>query len=231
MIFGFPAAALAMYKTAYPENKAKVKGLLVSASITSIVTGITEPIEFSFLFASPFLYFGVHVVLAAFSFMLMHILSVGVGLTFSGGLLDLILYGILPGNQMTHWIPIVAVGLIYGLIYYFVFTFAIKKFDLKTPGREKNGNVQLYTKKDLKDKEDVSALIVEALGGQGNIVTVDNCATRLRIEVTDANRVNKDQLSQTGAAGSLISGNTVQVIYGPKVTNIKTKIDHYLNKK
>ncbi|UPU40274.1 glucose PTS transporter subunit EIIB [Erysipelothrix sp. Poltava] len=132
---------------------------------------------------------------------------------------------------MTHWIPIVAVGLLYGLIYYFVFTFAIKKFDLKTPGREKNGNVQLYTKKDLKDKEDVSALIVEALGGQGNIVTVDNCATRLRIEVTDANRVNKDQLSQTGAAGSLISGNTVQVIYGPKVTNIKTKIDHYLNKK
>lgn len=231
MIFGFPAAALAMYKTALPENKAKVKGLLVSASITSIVTGITEPIEFSFLFASPFLYFGVHVVLAAFSFMLMHILSVGVGLTFSGGLLDFILYGVLPGNAMTHWIPVVVVGVLYGFIYYFVFSFAIRKFDLKTPGRERGGNVKLYTKKDLQETDDISATIVDALGGPANIVTVDNCATRLRVEVKDGSLVQKEGFNETGAAGSLISGNTVQVIYGPKVTNIKTKIDQFLNTK
>ncbi|SFH91580.1 PTS transporter subunit EIIC [Pisciglobus halotolerans] len=133
MIFGFPAAAYAMYRQAKPERKSDVKGLMISSSLTSIFTGITEPLEFSFLFASPLLYFGVHCVLAAFSFALMHFLQVGVGLTFSGGLLDFILYGVLPGQGMTNWIPVVVVGIVYAFVYYFVFTWFIKKFDLKTP--------------------------------------------------------------------------------------------------
>ncbi|WP_027108244.1 PTS transporter subunit EIIC [Lacticigenium naphthae] len=243
MIFGFPAAAFAMYQAAKPERKKDVKGLMFSASLTSIFTGITEPIEFSFLFASPFLYFGVHGVLAAFSFMLMHILEVGVGVTFSGGLLDFVLYGILPGQEMTNWIPVVVVGLIYGVVYYLVFRFFIHKFDLKTPGREEGDQeAKMYTKADYKAKQhgksgdgsepiqdEMSQDIVTGLGGPDNLNTVDNCATRLRVNVKDSTKIDESLLKSTGAAGVTSSGNNVQVIYGPKVSNIKQNLDEYLS--
>ncbi|SFS97079.1 PTS system, D-glucosamine-specific IIC component/PTS system, maltose and glucose-specific IIC component [Halolactibacillus miurensis] len=238
MIFGFPAAAFAMYQAAREERKKDVKGLMVSASLTSIFTGITEPIEFSFLFASPFLYFGVHVVLGALSFVIMHVLEVGVGLTFSGGLLDFIFYGILPGQAMTNWIPVVIVGVIYGFVYYFAFRFFIHKFDLKTPGREEGDTEsKLYTKQDYKDKkaggktgdvtDEMSKDIIEGLGGEDNLNDVSNCATRLRVNVKDGEKVDQPLLKSTGAAGVMVKGNNVQVIYGPKVANIKSNIDEY----
>lgn len=242
MIFGFPAAALAMYQTAKPERKKDVKGLMFSSSLTSIFTGITEPLEFSFLFASPLLYFGIHCVLAAFSFVLMHMLNVGVGLTFSGGLLDFVLYGILPGQEMTNWIPVVIVGLIYAVVYYTVFRFAIVKFDLKTPGREDNvTESKMYTKADYKAKkeggkdtgsapvqDEMSQDIVTGLGGPDNLNEVGNCATRLRVNVKDNSEVDEALLKSTGAAGVTVKGNNVQVIYGPKVANIKSNVDEYL---
>lgn len=239
MIFGFPAAAFAMYQAARKERKKDVKGLMISASLTSIFTGITEPIEFSFLFASPFLYFGVHVVLGALSFVIMHVLEVGVGLTFSGGLLDFILYGVLPGQAMTNWIPVVIVGVIYGFIYYFVFRFFIHKFNLKTPGREdEDQESKLYTKKDYKEKksrennaashDEMSKDIITGLGGADNLDDLSNCATRLRVSVKDSDIVNQDLLKSTGAAGVTVRGKNVQVIYGPKVSNIKSRIDEYL---
>lgn len=248
MIFGFPAAAYAMYRQAKPERKSDVKGLMISSSLTSIFTGITEPLEFSFLFASPLLYFGVHCVLAAFSFALMHFLQVGVGLTFSGGLLDFILYGVLPGQGMTNWIPVVVVGIVYAFVYYFVFTWFIKKFDLKTPGREEETEEsKMYTKADYQAKkaaekgetdttstataanpnDALSLKIINGLGGEDNLIDVDNCATRLRVTVKDGEQVNQPQLKSTGAAGIVVKGKNVQVIYGPKVANIKSNIDEY----
>ncbi len=241
MIFGFPAAAFAMYQTAKPERKKDVKGLMMSSSLTSIFTGITEPLEFSFLFASPFLYFGVHCVLAAFSFVIMHFLNVGVGLTFSGGLLDFVLYGILPGQGITNWIPVVLVGIVYALVYYFVFRFFITKFDLKTPGREDEvAESKMYTKADYKAKkagekatnepiqDEMSQDIIAGLGGKENLIDVDNCATRLRVTIKDGKLVDQAQLKATGAAGVVVKGNNAQVIYGPKVSNIKSNIDEYL---
>ncbi|WP_407389361.1 PTS transporter subunit EIIC, partial [Carnobacterium jeotgali] len=241
MIFGFPAAAYAMYQTAKPERKKDVKGLMMSSSLTSIFTGITEPLEFSFLFASPFLYFGVHCVLAAFSFVIMHFLNVGVGLTFSGGLLDFVLYGILPGQGITNWIPVVLVGIVYALVYYFVFRFFITKFDLKTPGREEEvAESKMYTKADYQAKkagekattepiqDEMSQDIIAGLGGKDNLIDVDNCATRLRVTIKDGKLVDQAQLKATGAAGVVVKGNNAQVIYGPKVSNIKSNIDEYL---
>ena len=241
MIFGFPAAAYAMYQTAKPERKKDVKGLMMSSSLTSIFTGITEPLEFSFLFASPFLYFGVHCVLAAFSFVIMHFLNVGVGLTFSGGLLDFVLYGILPGQGITNWIPVVLVGIVYALVYYFVFRFFITKFDLKTPGREDEiTESKMYTKADYQAKkagenatnepvqDEMSHDIIAGLGGKENLIDVDNCATRLRVTIKDGKLVDQAQLKSTGAAGVVVKGNNAQVIYGPKVSNIKSNIDEYL---
>lgn len=237
MIFGFPAAAFAMYRQAKKERKKDVKGLLLSSSLTSMLVGITEPLEFSFLFASPILYFGVHCILGALSFALCHALGVGVGLTFSGGGIDFLLYGILPGNAMTNWIPIVIIGAVYAVIYYAVFTFFIVKFDLKTPGREEDGEVsKLHTKDEYREAKGISTnsefknapQIVEALGGKDNIVEVDNCATRLRLKVKDSSIVDEAGLRQTGAAGIMKSGESVQVIYGTKVPSIKTNVDEYL---
>lgn len=238
MIFGLPGAALAMYRCARPEKKKVVGGLLLSAALTSMLTGITEPIEFTFLFVAPALYYGVHCVLCGLSYMLMHILNVGVGMTFSGGLIDLTLFGILQGNAATRWIWIVVVGVIYFFIYYFLFMFFIKKFDLKTPGREEDGEeTRLFTRKDYnakkegkseKKQENTSALILEGIGGVDNISDLDCCATRLRITVKDESLVNKDLLKQSGAAGVLLKGNGLQVIYGPRVTVIKSELEDYI---
>ena len=233
MIFGLTAAALAMYKTAKPEKKKLVGGLLLSASLTSILTGITEPIEFTFLFVAPLMYI-VHCILAGLSYMLMHVLSVGVGMTFSGGVIDLTLFGILQGNSKTNWIWIVLVGLVYAVIYYFVFYFLIKKFDFKTPGREAEGEEsKLYTKEDYLTRrhegDDVSALILQGLGGKDNIADLDSCATRLRVTLKNPDKADESALKKSGASGVIKKGNGIQVIYGPHVSVVKSKLEAYID--
>ena len=241
MIFGLPGAALAMYRTAKPEKKEAVAGLLVSAALTSMLTGITEPLEFTFLFVAPLLY-GIHCVFAGAAYMLMHICGVGVGMTFSGGLIDMLLFGVLQGNAKTNWIWIVIVGIGYFVVYYLLFGFLIKKLDLKTPGRDDSEEVKLYRRSDVDAKkrgeaeagaavsEDdaLSAAIVRGLGGKKNISDVDCCATRLRITVFKADLVDDAGLKATGASGVVHKGNGVQIIYGPRVTVIKSNLEDYL---
>lgn len=236
MIFGLPGAALAMYRCAKPEKRKAVAGLLMSAAVTSMLTGITEPIEFTFLFVAPVLYV-VHCVFAGLAYMLMHIFNVGVGMTFSGGLIDMFLFGVLQGNAKTSWIWIVIVGIGYFAVYYFLFSFLIKKFDFKTPGREEGEDVKLYTRKDVEQKKkdeaagtvnELSRMICAGLGGKKNISDVDCCATRLRCTVFDADKVNDGVLKSTGASGVVHRGNGVQIIYGPKVTVIKSDLEEYL---
>lgn len=242
MIFGLPAAAFAMYKTARPEKKKIVGSLLLSAALTSMITGITEPLEFTFLFVAPLMY-AVHCVLAGLSYMLMHILNVGVGMTFSGGLIDMTLFGILQGNEKTHWIWIVVVGLIYAVVYYFVFYFMITKMNLKTPGREPDDvEPKLYRRSDVNEakaakvksadkraSDVVSAMILKGLGGKDNLSDVDCCATRLRVTVNDASKVMDDMLKASGASGIIHKGNGIQVIYGPKVSVIKSDLEDFID--
>ncbi len=243
MIFGLPGAAYAMYKCARPEKRKIVGGLLISAALTSMITGITEPLEFTFLFVAPVMY-AVHCVLAGLSYMLMHIFNVGVGMTFSGGLIDMTLFGILQGNAKTHWIWIVIIGLIYAVVYYLVFSFMIKKFDYKTPGREADDEEpKLYTRADVNAKkagtegnssgaanDRVSALILNGLGGKSNISDLDCCATRLRVTVSDAEKVDDQMLKASGASGVIHKGNGVQVIYGPQVSVIKSRLEDFMEK-
>lgn len=241
MIFGLPGAALAMYKTAKSDKKKVVAGLLMSAALTSMLTGITEPLEFTFLFVAPLLY-GIHCVLAGLAYMLMHVFGVGVGMTFSGGLIDLFLFGILQGNAKTNWIWVVIVGVVYFVVYYFLFSFLIVKMDLKTPGRDDSEEVKLYRRSDVEarkkgaggQKADLSAedalsqSICHGLGGKKNISDVDCCATRLRCTVYKAELVNDALLKSTGASGVVHKGNGVQIIYGPRVTVIKSNLEDYL---
>ncbi len=232
MIFGLPGAALAMYRCAKPEKKKVVSGLLLSAAFTSMLTGITEPLEFTFLFVAPLLY-AVHCVFAGLAYMFMHIFNVGVGMTFSGGLIDMFLFGVLQGNAKTNWIWIVIVGVVYFVVYYFLFSFLIKKMDLKTPGRDDNEEVKLYTRSDVNAKkagaeDELSAAICRGLGGKKNISDVDCCATRLRCTVFKAELVDDAALKATGASGVVHKGNGVQIIYGPRVTVIKSHLEDYL---
>ena len=244
MIFGLPGAALAIYKTAKPEKRKAVSGLLLSAALTSMITGITEPIEFTFLFVAPVLY-GIHCVLAGLAYMLMHLFNVGVGMTFSGGLIDMFLFGIMQGNRKTSWIWIVVVGVVYFIVYYFLFTLLIKKMDLKTPGRDDSDEVKLYNRSDVEAKkgkndwqndksaneeaaDKISQMICNGLGGKKNISDVDCCATRLRCTVFKSKLVNDDILKASGASGVIHKGNGVQIIYGPKVTVIKSNLEDYL---
>ena len=238
MMFGLPGAALAMYQCAKPEKKKAAGGLLLSAAMTAFLTGITEPLEFTFIFVALPMY-AVHCVLAGLSFMLMHILNVGVGMTFSGGLIDLVLFGVMQGNAKTHWVWVVVVGAVYFVLYYIIFRFMISKFDYKTPGRDDAEEVKLYTRADVNARnaasgsvpagnDPVSALIVEGLGGAANLTDVDCCATRLRCTVNDAALVKQDVLKASGASGVICKGNGVQVVYGPKVAVIKAKLEDYL---
>lgn len=239
MMFGLPGAALAMYQCAKPEKKKVAGGLLLSAALTAFLTGITEPLEFTFIFVALPMY-AVHCVLAGLSFMLMHILNVGVGMTFSGGLIDLVLFGVMQGNTKTHWVWVVVVGAVYFVLYYIIFRFMISKFDYKTPGRDDAEEVKLYTRADVNARstasgstvpagdDPVSALIVEGLGGAANLSDVDCCATRLRCTVKDAALVKQDVLKASGASGVICKGNGVQVVYGPKVAVIKAKLEDYL---
>lgn len=238
MIFGLPGAAFALYRCAKPENRKAVGGLLLSAALTSMLTGITEPLEFTFLFVAPAMYI-VHCVFAGASYMIMHILNVGVGLTFSGGLIDLTLFGIMQGNAKTSWLWIPVVGVIYFIVYYLVFSFMIKKFDYKTPGRD-DSEIKLYTRKDVNAKNaaegaasaggdnELSRQIMLGLGGKANISDVDCCITRLRCTVHDAAKVDQQLLRETGASGVICKGQGVQVVYGPRVSNIKSDLEAYL---
>ena len=238
MMFGLPGAALAMYQCAKPEKKKAAGGLLLSAALTAFLTGITEPLEFTFIFVALPMY-AVHCVLAGLSFMLMHILNVGVGMTFSGGLIDLVLFGVMQGNAKTHWVWVVVVGAVYFVLYYIIFRFMISKFDYKTPGRDDAEEVKLYTRADVNARnaasgsvpagnDPVSAMIVEGLGGAANLADVDCCATRLRCTVNDAALVKQDVLKASGASGVICKGNGVQVVYGPKVAVIKAKLEDFL---
>ena len=238
MMFGLPGAALAMYQCARPEKKKAAGGLLLSAALTAFLTGITEPLEFTFIFVALPMY-AVHCVLAGLSFMLMHILNVGVGMTFSGGLIDLVLFGVMQGNAKTHWVWVVVVGAVYFVLYYIIFRFMISKFNYKTPGRDDAEEVKLYTRADVNARnaasgsvpagnDPVSALIAEGLGGAANLSDVDCCATRLRCTVKDAALVRQDVLKASGASGVICKGNGVQVVYGPKVAVIKAKLEDYL---
>ena len=239
MIFGLPGAALAMYKSAKPEKKKAAAGLLLSAAMTSMVTGITEPLEFTFLFVAPLLY-AIHCVFAGLAYMIMHILDVGVGMTFSGGLIDMFLFGVLQGNGKTNWVWIAVVGIVYFIVYYVLFSFLIAKLDLKTPGRDDNEEVKLYRRSDVDarkqgaagtadaEEDELSASICRGLGGKKNISDVDCCATRLRCTVHKSELVDDALLKSTGASGGVHKGNGVQVIYGPRVTVIKSNLEDYL---
>ena len=235
MIFGLPGAALAMYRCAKPEKRKQVGGLLLSAALTSMLTGITEPIEFTFLFVAPLLY-GIHCVFAGLAYMFMHMLNVGVGMTFSGGFIDLFLFGILQGNAKTSWIWVLVVGIAYFVVYYVLFSFLIKKLNLNTPGRDDSEEVKLYNRSDVEAKkngkdestDELSAMICQALGGKKNISDVDCCATRLRCTVHKAELVNEALLKQSGASGIIHKGVGVQIIYGPRVTVIKSNLEDYL---
>ncbi len=242
MIFGLPAAAYAMYRAAKPHKRKVVGGLLLSAALTAMLTGITEPIEFTFLFVAPVMYV-VHCILAGLSYMLMHIFNVGVGMTFSGGIIDLTLFGILQGNAKTNWLWIVIIGLIYAVIYYVVFSFLIKKFNFKTPGREdEDEETKLYTRADYNKKKDgsigvsvnskdaASALILKGLGGKSNISDIDCCATRLRVTVHDPGKVTDGLLRQSGASGVIHKGKGIQVVYGPQVSVVKSHLEDFMER-
>lgn len=232
MIFGLPGAALAMYQCANSKNKKACGGLLLTAALTSMFTGITEPIEFSFIFVAPIL-FGVQVLLAGSAYMIAHILNITVGLTFSGGLIDFIMFGVLQGQSKTNWMMIIPVGIVYFLLYYIIFKYLIIKYDLKTLGRDdyKKINVFKDTEKPKDENTTVdlqSAYVIRGLGGRNNFKELDCCVTRLRATIIDMNKIDEGLLKQSGAAGVVCSGEVIQVIYGPRASIIKAKLEEYL---
>ncbi|KGX84482.1 glucose-specific PTS transporter subunit IIBC [Pontibacillus marinus] len=223
MMFGLPAAALAIYHTAKPERKKVVGGIMASAALTSFLTGITEPLEFSFLFVAPVL-FGIHTIFAGLSFMIMEILGVKIGMTFSGGLIDFILFGVMPNR--TDWWWVIIVGLCFSVIYYFGFRFAIQKFNLATPGREAETADEASGDSSNKPFE-----ILEAMGGQDNIAHLDACITRLRVSVNDKGQVDKDRLKNLGASGVMEVGNNIQAIYGPVSDTLRGQMQDIIDGK
>ena len=221
MMFGLPGAALAMYTCARPENKKAVGSLLLSAAISSAVTGITEPLEFAFLFVAPPLYV-IHCAFAGLSYMLMHMLNVGIGMTFSGGFLDFFLFGILQGNTKTSWLHVIPVGILYFIVYFTVFRVMILKFNYQTPGHEKD-NAAPVNNADNKNQQ-----ILDGLGGLENISDLSCCATRLRVTLHRPSKLNKEKLLATGAAAVVANGDGVQVVYGPEVTVIHARLQDYI---
>lgn len=221
MMFGLPGAALAMYTCARPENKKAVGSLLLSAAISSAVTGITEPLEFAFLFVAPPLYV-IHCAFAGLSYMLMHILNVGIGMTFSGGFLDFFLFGILQGNTKTSWLHVIPVGILYFIVYFIVFRVMILKFNYQTPGHEKDNATP------VNNADNKSQQILDGLGGLENISDLSCCATRLRVTLHRPSKLNKEKLLATGAAAVVANGDGVQVVYGPEVTVVHARLQDYI---
>ncbi|NFL77292.1 PTS glucose transporter subunit IICBA [Clostridium sporogenes] len=225
MMFGLPAAALAIYQEAKPEKKKLVGGIMASAALTAFLTGITEPIEFSFLFVAPAL-FGIHCLFAGLSFMTMHILNIKIGMTFSGGVIDFILFGVVPNR--TKWWLVIPVGLAFSVIYYFGFRFAIRKWNLKTPGREDDTNTENVSHS---SEGSLAAKVLEALGGKENLANLDACITRLRVSVNSIDKVNKEELKSLGASGVMVVGNNIQAIFGPKSDQLKEQIKDVISGK
>ncbi|ACN52620.1 PTS transporter subunit EIIC [Borreliella valaisiana] len=226
MIFGLPGAALAMYHTSKPENKKNVASLLISASFTSMLTGITEPLEFAFLFAAPALYYFIYVPLFGLAYLLTHLLNVGVGLTFSGGFIDMFLFGILQGNSKTNWIAIPILGIFYFIGFYFIFKFTIMKFNLKTIGREDEEMEKDSIVSEKTSLSETSSKVLEGLGGKDNITYIDACASRLRVNLKQIELVKSDTyFKNLGASGILKKGNSVQIVFGGLSDNIKMEID------
>lgn len=221
MMFGLPGAALAMYTCARPENKKAVGSLLLSAAISSAVTGITEPLEFAFLFVAPPLYV-IHCAFAGLSYMLMHMLNVGIGMTFSGGFLDFFLFGILQGNTKTSWLHVIPVGILYFIVYFIIFRVMILKFNYQTPGHEKDNAAP------VNNADNKSQQILDGLGGLENISDLSCCATRLRVTLHRPSKLNKEKLLATGAAAVVANGDGVQVVYGPEVTVIHARLQDYI---
>lgn len=242
MMGGLPGAALAMYVTSRPEKRKQTGSLLFSVALTSFLTGVTEPIEFTFLFLAPAL-FVVHVIFAGLAFMTCHVLNICVGTTFSDGLIDLILYGILPGQEKSNWMMLIPVILVYFVLYFVVFRFFILKWDLKTPGREADGEEAHLISKDEYRKatgigvaggkpsanyDEKSATILKGVGGVDNLIDIDCCATRLRLTLVDSGKVDEALLKSTGASGVVIKGAGIQVIYGPSVTIVKSNFEEFV---
>ena len=221
MMFGLPGAALTMYTCARPENKKAVGSLLLSTAISSAVTGITEPLEFAFLFVAPPLY-AIHCAFAGLSYMLMHMLNVGIGMTFSGGFLDFFLFGILQGNTKTSWLHVIPVGILYFIVYFIIFRVMILKFNYQTPGHEKDNAAP------VNNADNKSQQILDGLGGLENISDLSCCATRLRVTLHRPSKLNKEKLLATGAAAVVANGDGVQVVYGPEVTVIHARLQDYI---
>ncbi|MFQ6794148.1 MAG: PTS transporter subunit EIIC [Thomasclavelia sp.] len=227
MMFGLPAACLAMYHCVTSDNKKKYLGIFLGVALTSFITGITEPIEFMFLFVSPALYV-VHSLLDGLSFFIADILNISIGNTFSGGVIDFTLFGILQGTAKTNWILQIPVGIIWAIMYYVIFRFAITKFNIMTPGRgdeENEEDVKIESKSSLHDD---AIIILEALGGKDNIEDVDACITRLRVSVKDSNQVDRDTLKKIGATAVLDVKGGIQAIYGAKAILYKNEINSIL---
>jgi len=224
MMFGLPGAALAIYHCAKPKNKKLVAGILLSAALTSFLTGITEPLEFSFLFVAPVLYV-VHSVFDGLAFMMADIFNITVGQTFSGGFIDFTLFGILQGEAKTNWIYVLFVGIPWFFLYYFTFKYLIRKKNYKVLGRE--DDEQAVTTNQVAATERAKT-IVEGLGGSQNIDVVDCCATRLRVTIKDESLFNEGVIKQTGSKGIVKKGTGVQIIYGPQVTIVKNEVEEYL---
>ena len=231
MIFGLPGAAFAIYRCARPEHRKVVGGLMISAALTSMLTGITEPLEFTFLFIAPGLY-GIHCVFAGLAYMMMHVLKITVGLTFSGGLIDLFFFGIMQGQEKTNWMMVIPLGIVYFIVYYSLFHFLILKFDIKTPGREEEPAQEYEEEPEYEYREDFSeellAKIAAGLGGKKNIGDIDCCVTRLRCGLKDISLVDDAMIKETGSRGILKRGNSIQIIYGPYVTVLKSELEDYL---
>ena len=221
MMFGLPGAALAMYTCARPKQKKAVGSLLLSAAISSAITGITEPLEFAFLFVAPPLYV-IHCAFAGLSYMLMHMLNVGIGMTFSGGFLDFFLFGILQGNTKTSWLHVIPVGILYFIVYFIVFRVMILKFNYQTPGHEKDNAAP------VNNTDNKSQQILDGLGGLENISDLSCCATRLRVTLHQPSKLNKEKLLATGAAAVVANGDGVQIVYGPEVTVIHARLQDYI---
>ncbi len=217
-MFGLPAAAIAIWHTARPENRVKVGGIMISAALTAFLTGITEPIEFSFMFVAPILYV-IHAILAGLAFVICILLGMRDGTSFSHGLIDFI---VLSGNSSKLYLfPII--GILYAITYYSIFRFLIVKLNLKTPGRE----VEDKNAKQA-DKSAMGQSLVAAFGGKDNISSLDACITRLRIGVKEIDKVDRDELKRLGAAGVVVVGAGIQAIFGPKSDNLKTEMDEYI---
>ena len=233
MIFGLPGACLAMYQTARPETKKKVGGWLLSAALTSMLTGITEPVEFTFIFAAPIL-FGVHLLLTGFCFVMAEILKIAIGFTFSAGFIDFFLFGIIQGNSKTNWLMAVVLGIVVFFMYYFSFKFLILKLNLKTPGREEDKKMKVFDKKkfDFSFNHSLidprSQMIIRGLGGRNNFYDLDCCITRLRASLQDETLIDEGLLKQSGAAAIVTQSGAIQIIYGPQASNIKSKLDEYI---